>query len=154
MATNGHAGSTQGAVAFAGRITITPSPGGATGSICFDALRCAVAEGVATGVANTKAIGGMYGTLATDDSCTVVAPYAPAATGNLSASFVDLEGRTIDGSVNAQWVRAGLVAVIVSPTVGAPAAGAAVVAPAPHVGDLPVCGSPIDLVLTGAMAFA
>lgn len=152
-ATNGHAGAVQGAVTFAGRITITPSPSGASGSICFDALTCGSVDGVATGVANAKPVTGMYGTLSTNDSCTAVAPYAPVATGDLSVSFKRDELGPV-GPVGAQWLRAGLVAVIVSPNVGAPAAGAAVVAPAPHVGDLPLCGSPIDLVLVGAMAFA
>lgn len=152
MATNGHAGAAQGAVAFAGRVTITPSAGGATGSICFDALTCGSVDGAATGVANASAVRGMYGSLSTDDSCTAVAPYAPVATGNLNVSFKTLAGDS--GPVDARWVRGGLVAVIVSPNAGAPVAGAAVVAPAPHVGHLPVCGSPIELVLAGAMAFA
>lgn len=153
-ATNGHASSVQGSVAFAGRLTITPSPSGAgTANVCFDAsLTCAGSVGAATGIANAKPVTGMTGSLGYVEKCTLAAPYAPTGTGDLNVTLRSLTG---DAPVSAKWQRFGLVAVITGESLTAPdVAGAAVVAPAPHLVTVPACGSPLDVVVTGAMAFA
>jgi hypothetical protein len=147
-ATSGHAATPTGAVAFAGKITITPNvPGSA--NLCFDAAAGCL-DGIATGVANAKPITGMAGTFGYDDKCTAVAPYAPQANGTIDVALRGLTGEV--GHAEATWQRYGLVAVFTNSV--APVSGVAVVAPAPHVGSVPLCGSPIDLVITGALAFA
>lgn len=157
MATNGHAGSTQGAVAFAGRITITPSIGGAgTANICFDAsLSCADSVGEAGGAVVAKPVNGMVGSFAYDEKCTAGVPYAATGLGGgLNVSFRGLGlQEDLTPPVTAKWDRYGLIAVITG-SGDYLAAGAAVVAPAPHLVSVPACGSPLDLVVTGAMAFA
>jgi len=159
MATNGHAGSTQGAAAFAGRITITPSIGGTgTANICFDAsLSCADSVGAAGGAVVAEPVIGMVGSLAYNEKCTAAVPYAPTGLADLSVSFKRDEIPTLQATttppVTVKWQRFGLIAVITG-TGDYLAAGAAVVAPAPHLVTVPACGSPLDLVVTGAMAFA
>jgi hypothetical protein len=163
-ATSGHAGVEKGSVAFAGRITVVPgSPGSA--NVCFDA-QAGCLDGVASGAVLAKPVTGMQGTIDYQESCTAVAPYAPVGTADLNLAFtsptdsvavgqVPALTRTTTDDVDARWVRAGLVAVIL-PRGGGEyvAGGAAVVAPAPHVGDVPLCGAPIDYVIKGAIAFA
>lgn len=151
-ATNGHAGAEKGSVAFAGRITVVPGSSGST-NVCFDAAAGCL-DGVASGAVLAKPVTGMHGTIGYSEACTAAAPYAPTGTADLSLAFTSPTGE-VTSPVDARWVRAGLVAVIV-PQDGSDylAGGAAVVAPAPHVGDVPLCGARIDYVITGAMAFA
>ncbi|HEX8001648.1 MAG TPA: hypothetical protein VF519_03020 [Mycobacteriales bacterium] len=149
MATNGYAGSVEGAAAFAGRLTITPGGSGSS-SLCF-AADCAF-PGVTAGAVLAKPVIGMRGTYAYNEACTLAVPYAPVGTGRLDVSFRDAFGSDTP-TVHAQWVRAGLVTVFVGDQ-GYVGGGAAVVAPVPKQATSPTCGSPVDLVVTGAIAFA
>lgn len=154
MATSGHAATPQGAVAFAGRITIVPdeAASGGTASMCFSALDCAVGDGSAAGAVLAKPIVGMQGTLDYVESCTAAVPYAPVGSGHLTAFFRDAFGQWTD-PVGATWIRAGLVAVVL-PSGEGTVAGAALAVPAPKVGTVPLCGAPIELAVVGAIAFA
>ncbi|HEV2891104.1 MAG TPA: hypothetical protein VGX28_12085 [Frankiaceae bacterium] len=148
-ATSGHAASVQGAVAFAGRLTIVPGGSGST-NVCFSAVRCA--DGVAAGAVLAKPVTGMHGTFGYTEGCTLSVPYAPTGVGELDVRFSDLSGETPE--VNVRWQRFGQIAVLTGRN-GYVVGGAAVVAPAPKQAAVPVCGQqPIDLVVTGAMAFA
>lgn len=146
MATNGHAASPQGTVSFAGRVTITPSSPGSA-NVCFSPdISCADSIGSAFGIANTRPVTGMVGSLSYDDACTVAVAYDPVSVGSLD---VELIGAGVP--LTAKWQRYGLVAVFTG--TDQTVAGAAVMAPAPHPVAAPTCGAPVDLVISGALAF-
>lgn len=147
-ATSGNAASVQGTVAFAGRLTIVPGGSGST-NVCFDAVGCA--DGVAAGTVLAKPVLGMHGTFGYTEGCTLGAPYAPTGVGDLDVRLKTVQDVTPD--VNVRWQRFGQIAVITGRN-GYVAGGAAVVAPAPKQAAVPACGTPIDLVISGAMAFA
>jgi len=154
-ATSGHAATPTGAVAFAGTITVRPDLSGTprTADLCFDAAAGCL-NGVATGIAKAKPVTGMAGSFGYAEKCTAAAPFGPTADGSIDAAVRTIGTDLAPGSVpvNAAWHRYGLVAVFDAS--GSVAGGVAVVAPAPHVASVPLCGSPIDLVITGTLALA
>jgi hypothetical protein len=151
-----------GAVAFAGTVTLVPQSSGGTVFCLFGAPAKTCANGQpSTGIAAGAAVAGLdpanvdptalqpavvdglEGSAAYTESCVGVNGMSVPVTGNaiITAKAHEVGATAWSGPINAQWSRAGLVAVI-----SGDATGAALFAP---VGQA-FCGTPADFAVVGA----
>ncbi|MDQ1712657.1 MAG: hypothetical protein QOE45_2107 [Frankiaceae bacterium] len=161
LAGPGNAAST-GAIAFAGTVKLVPQSTGSTTFCLFGAPGNACANGQpSTGIAAGAAmagldpanldptalqpavVDGLEGSAAYTDSCVTVNGVSVPVTGiaNITAKVHEVGTSAWRGPINAQWSRAGLVAVI-----SGDATGAALFAP---VGAA-LCGTSAEFAVVGA----
>jgi hypothetical protein len=150
-----------GAIAFAGTVRLVPQSTGSTTFCLFGAptKSCANGQpstGVAAGAAMAAlpaAVDGLEGTAAYTENCVTADPSLPGVpvTGvaTITARVHEVAPSVWRGPINAQWSRAGLVAVITGDATGA--ALFAPAGPAPSTPAAPaVCGAPTDFAVVGS----
>lgn len=147
-----------GVVEFAGTLSITPRADGAqvTTNVCFFGLAktCAngtESSGVAAGPAldtaalDADAIDGLQVSATYSEPCTTGSGLAPVGMATLSGNVHKSVTPGWSGDIKAEWIRAGLVAVVAGG-----ANGVALFTPA----GVPVCGQPVQVAVTGAVQVA